>query len=140
MARKKAKRAIKKHNKDFYIMIREGTAAKNLEALYELINMDKYKEWATFATDDKHPEEIHEDGHIDHIIRKAISLGVNPVDAYITASYNAAKYFKLDELGSIEPNKKANLVKYISKSMHKSRARDQNLLEALPPAGRNSRR
>ena len=100
----------KKHNKDFYIMIREGTAAKNLEALYELINMDKYKEWATFATDDKHPEEIHEDGHIDHIIRKAISLGVNPVDAYITASYNAAKYFKLDELGSIEPNKKANLV------------------------------
>lgn len=100
----------KKNNKDFYIMIREGTAAKNLEALYELINMNKYKEWVTFATDDKHPEEIHKDGHIDHIIRKAISLGVNPIDAYITASYNAAKYFKLEELGSIEPNKKANLV------------------------------
>jgi adenine deaminase len=99
-----------KHNKDFYIMIREGTAAKNLEALHELINMDKYKEWATFATDDKHPEEIHEDGHIDHIIRKAIKLGVDPTDAYITASYNAAKYFRLEELGSIEPNKKANLV------------------------------
>ena len=99
-----------KHNKDFYIMIREGTAAKNLEALHELINMDKYKQWSTFATDDKHPEEIHEDGHIDHIIRKAIKLGVNPIDAYITASYNAAKYFRLEELGSIEPNKKANLV------------------------------
>ena len=99
-----------KHNKDFYIMIREGTAAKNLEALHELINMNKYKSWATFATDDKHPEEIHEDGHIDHIIRKAIKLGVNPVDAYITASYNAAKYFRLEELGSIEPNKKASLV------------------------------
>ncbi len=99
-----------KHNKDFYIMIREGTAAKNLESLHELINMDKYKEWATFATDDKHPEEIYEDGHIDHIIRKAIKLGVNPIDAYITASYNAAKYFRLNDLGSIEPNKKANLV------------------------------
>lgn len=99
-----------KNNKDFYIMIREGTAAKNLEALHELLNIDKYKEWSTFATDDKHPEEIHEDGHIDHIIRKAINLGVNPIDAYITASYNAAKYFKLEELGSIEPNKKANLV------------------------------
>ena len=99
-----------KHNKDFYIMIREGTAAKNLEALHELISIEKYKEWSTFATDDKHPEEIHEDGHIDHIIRKAIKLGVNPIDAYITASYNAAKYFKLEELGSIEPNKKANLV------------------------------
>ena len=99
-----------KNNKDFYIMIREGTAAKNLEGLYELINMDKYKEWTIFATDDKHPEEIHEHGHIDHIIRKAIKLGANPIDAYITASYNAAKYFKLNELGSIEPNKKANLV------------------------------
>ena len=99
-----------KHNKDFYIMIREGTAAKNLEALHKLISIEKYKEWSTFATDDKHPEEIHEDGHIDHIIRKAIKLGVNPIDAYITASYNAAKYFKLEELGSIEPNKKANLV------------------------------
>ena len=99
-----------KNKKDFYIMIREGTAAKNLEALYELMNVDKYKEWATFATDDKHPEEIHEDGHIDHIIRKAIKLGVKPIDAYITASYNAAKYFRLNDLGSIEPNKKANLV------------------------------
>ena len=99
-----------KNKKDFYIMIREGTAAKNLEALYELMNVDKYKEWATFATDDKHPEEIHEDGHIDYIIRKAIKLGVKPIDAYITASYNAAKYFRLNDLGSIEPNKKANLV------------------------------
>ena len=99
-----------KHNKDFYIMIREGTAAKNLEALHKLISIEKYKEWSTFATDDKHPEEIHEDGHIDHIIRKAIKLGVDPIDAYITASYNAAKYFRLEELGSIEPNKKANLV------------------------------
>ena len=99
-----------KNKKDFYIMIREGTAAKNLEALYELMNIDKYKEWATFATDDKHPEEIHEDGHVDHIIRKAIKLGVKPIDAYITASYNAAKYFRLNDLGSIEPNKKANLV------------------------------
>ncbi len=99
-----------KHNQDFYIMVREGTAAKNLEALYELINIDKYKEWVTFATDDKHPEEIYEDGHIDHIIRKAIKLGANPIDVYITATYNAAKYFRLNDLGSIEPNKKANLV------------------------------
>lgn len=100
----------KKNNKEFYIMIREGTAAKNLESLHELINIPKYKEWTTFSTDDKHPEEIYKDGHIDHIIRKAISLGVNPIDAYITASYNAAKYFRLKDIGSIEPNKKADLV------------------------------
>lgn len=100
----------KKLNKEFYIMIREGTAAKNLEALYQLINNPEYKERVTFATDDKHPEEIYENGHIDSIIRKAIKLGVNPIDAYITASYNAAKYFGLKDQGSIEIGKKANLV------------------------------
>ena len=100
----------KKLGKEFYIMIRQGTAAKNLEALYQLINNPEYKERVTFATDDKHPEEIYEDGHIDSIIRKAIKLGVSPIDAYITASYNAAKCFKLDNLGSIEVGKKANLV------------------------------
>ena len=87
-----------KMNKRFYIMIRQGTAAKNLEALYELINIPEYKEYTTFATDDKHPEEIYEDGHIDSIIRKAIKLGASPIDTYITASYNAAKYFKLNDI------------------------------------------
>lgn len=100
----------KKLGKEFYIMIRQGTAAKNLEALYQLINNPQYQENVTFATDDKHPEEIYEDGHIDAIIRKAIKLGVSPVDAYITASYNAAKYFGLTNIGSIEVGKKANLV------------------------------
>ena len=99
-----------KMNKRFYIMIRQGTAAKNLEALYELINIPEYKEHTTFTTDDKHPEEIYEDGHIDSIIRKAIKLGASPIDTYITASYNAAKYFKLNDIGIIEEGKKANLV------------------------------
>ena len=100
----------KKLDKNFYIMIRQGTAAKNLEALYPLINNPEYQSRVTFATDDKHPEEIYEDGHIDSIIRKAIKLGVSPIDAYITASYNASKYFKLSDIGSIEVGKKANLV------------------------------
>ena len=101
----------KKLNQEFYIMIREGTAAKNLEALAELMNIDKYKEYLMFATDDKHPEELYRDGHIDAIIRKAISLGIKPEDAYTTASYNAAKYFRLlDKYGSIETGKNADFV------------------------------
>ena len=101
----------KKLNQEFYIMIREGTAAKNLEALAELMNKDEYKEFLCFATDDKHPEELYRDGHIDYIIRKAISLGVKPEDAYVTASYNTAKYFRLlDKVGSIEVGKNADLV------------------------------
>ena len=86
----------------FYIMIRQGTAAKNLEALAPLINMPEYRENVMFATDDKHPEELKREGHIDCIIRRAIELGVKPEDAYVTATYNAAKYFKLENLGRIQ--------------------------------------
>lgn len=100
----------KKLNQEFYIMIRQGTAAKNLEALFELINIEKYKDFVMFVTDDKHPEELYQEGHIDSIIRKAIELGIAPVDAYTTASYNAAKYFRLTDRGSIEIGKNADLV------------------------------
>ena len=100
----------RKLNQDFYVMIREGTAAKNLDALAELMNNSKYKEYVTFSTDDKHPEELRKNGHIDYIIRKAISLGVKPEDAYATATYNAAKYFGLDNMGKIQIGTIANLV------------------------------
>lgn len=100
----------KELGQEFYIMIREGTAAKNLEALVSLINEDAYKEYVMFATDDKHPEELKKDGHIDYIIRKAIKLGVKPEDAYVTATYNAAKYFGLDKLGKIESEAQADLI------------------------------
>ena len=97
-------------NKDFYIMIRQGTAAKNLEALVDLINDVNYRDNVMFATDDKHPEELFREGHIDSIIRKAIKLGVKPEDAYTTASYNASKYFGLYEFGKIDVNCNADLV------------------------------
>lgn len=100
----------KKLNQEFYIMIRQGTAAKNLEALFKLISIEQYKDFVMFATDDKHPEELYKEGHIDSIIRRAIELGVSPVDAYTTASYNAAKYFRLTDIGSIEVGKNADLV------------------------------
>ena len=94
---------------DFYIMIRQGTAAKNLEALVPLINDPEYRENVMFATDDKHPEELKCEGHIDSIIRKLIELGVKPEDAYVTATYNAARYFGLENLGKIEEGCNADL-------------------------------
>ena len=100
----------RKLGQDFYVMIRQGTAAKNLEALVELIQDPKYKGNAMFATDDKHPEELKAEGHIDCIIRKAIELGVKPSDAYTTATYNAANYFGLQGLGRIEEGCDADLV------------------------------
>ena len=97
-------------NKEFYIMIRQGTAAKNLEALVGLINDSNYNDNVMFVTDDKHPEELKHEGHIDSIIRKAIKLGVRPEDAYVTATYNVSKYFNLDNFGKIEEGCNADLV------------------------------
>ena len=97
-------------NQDFYVMIRQGTAAKNLEALAKLMDFPEYRENVMFATDDKHPEELRTEGHIDSIIRKAIKLGIKPEDTYVTASYNAAKYFGLDNMGQIEQGKNADLL------------------------------
>lgn len=99
----------KELGQEFYIMIRQGTAAKNLEALAKLMNMPEYRDCCMFSTDDKHPEELKNEGHIDSIIRKAISLGVKPEDAYITATKNAAEYFGLESLGKIEVGKQADL-------------------------------
>ena len=99
----------KELNQEFYIMVRQGTGAKNLKALVELINMPEYRDWCMFVTDDKHPEELRNEGHIDSIIRKAISLGVKPEDAYITATKGAAEYFRLEHLGKIEVGKQADL-------------------------------
>ena len=99
----------KELGQEFYIMIRQGTAAKNLEALAKLMNMPEYRDCCTFSTDDKHPEELKNEGHIDSIIRKAISLGVKPEDAYITATKNAAEYFGLENLGKIKVGCQADL-------------------------------
>ena len=99
----------KELGQEFYIMIRQGTAAKNLEALAKLMNMPEYRGCCMFSTDDKHPEELKNEGHIDSIIRKAISLGAKPEDAYITATKNAAEYFGLENLGKIEVGRQADL-------------------------------
>ncbi len=99
----------KELGQEFYIMIRQGTAAKNLEALAKLMNMPEYRDCCMFSTDDKHPEELKNEGHIDSIIRKAINLGVKPEDAYITATKNAAEYFGLENLGKIKVGCQADL-------------------------------
>lgn len=96
-------------NQEFYIMIRQGTAAKNLEALAKLITMPEYRDNCMFSTDDKHPEELKNEGHIDSIIRNAINLGIKPEDAYITATKNAAQYFGLENLGRIKEGYQADL-------------------------------
>ncbi len=85
-----------------FIMIRDGTAAKNLEALVDLLKQPYYDR-CMFCTDDKHPNDLLEKGHIDYIIKKAISYGVDPIVAVKTACHNPARYFALNNRGAIAP-------------------------------------
>ena len=94
--------AIAKLQRGQFIMIREGTAARNLEALAPLL-CDKYVERCMFCTDDKHPNDLLEKGHIDYIVKRAIALGVEPITAIKAACHNAARYFLLNNRGAIAP-------------------------------------
>lgn len=101
--------ALEKLQKGQFIMIREGTAAKNLKALLPLLNQQYYSR-CMFATDDKHPSDLLHGGHIDYIVKSAISMGVDPIIAIKTASHNAARYFLMNNKGAIAPGYLADFV------------------------------
>ncbi|NLU24393.1 MAG: adenine deaminase [Clostridiales bacterium] len=101
--------AIAKLQRGQFIMIREGTAARNLEALAPLL-CDKYIERCMFCTDDKHPNDLLEKGHMDYIVKEAIRYGVDPIIAIRAACHNAARYFLLNNRGAIAPGYLADFV------------------------------
>ena len=103
------KDAIAKLERGQFIMIREGTAARTLEALMPLLT-GKYADRCMFCTDDKHPNDLLEKGHIDYIVKKAISLGADPITAVKVACHNAARYFLLNNRGGISPGYLADFV------------------------------
>lgn len=94
-----------------YVHIREGSAARNLDAIVSGIVKDNAStERYCFCTDDKHISSIKREGHISYNIRKAISLGLKPEKAYKMASYNPAQCYGLRELGAVAPGYQADLV------------------------------
>ena len=92
-----------------YIMIREGTAAKNLKGLLPLVNSENSRKFV-FVTDDRHLDDIFRQGHIDYLVRTAIQLGVDPIRAIQMATINTAEYFGIKNLGAIVPGYCADLV------------------------------
>lgn len=101
--------ALAKLRRGQFIMIRDGTAARNLEALVPLL-CDQYVERCMFCTDDKHPNDLLETGHIDYIVKRAIALGADPILAVKAACHNAARYFLLNNRGAIAPGYLADFV------------------------------
>ncbi len=101
--------AMERIRKGQRVMIRQGTAARNLDALLPLFE----EPWASrclLVTDDKHPADLLESGHIDAIIRRAAAAGKNPVTGIRMATLWAAEYFGLQGIGAVAPGYTANLL------------------------------
>jgi adenine deaminase len=92
-----------------YIAIREGSAARDLEKLIPGVNCHTERR-CTFCTDDKHPGDILKEGHIDHNVRKAISMGVDPISAIKMATINTAECYELRDIGAIAPGYDADII------------------------------
>jgi adenine deaminase len=92
-----------------HIMIRQGTGARNLEALLPLVD-DRNVHRFMLCTDDRHPHELMAEGHIAAVLRDAIRLGRDPLLAIRMVTLNPADYFGLRHLGAIAPGRQADLV------------------------------
>jgi adenine deaminase len=92
-----------------WLLIREASSARNLEALVPLA-LEYGPHRIAFCTDDREPEHIADDGHVNAIVRDAVALGVPPEDAIVMASLNPATYHGLDHLGAIAPGRRADIL------------------------------
>ncbi|MBM4308366.1 MAG: adenine deaminase [Deltaproteobacteria bacterium] len=105
------KEAKEKLKNGMWIMVREGSTAKNLKDLLPLVDSKNSRRFL-FVTDDRHPKELIEEGHINSMIKQAIRLGLDPILAIQMATINAAEYFRLDNLGAIAPGFRADFVSF----------------------------
>jgi len=92
-----------------YILLREGSAAKDLRNIIKAVNKENLRRFL-FCTDDKHPEDLINEGTIDFNIKLAIKEGIDPIDAIKMATLNAAECYGLKGKGAIAPGYIADLV------------------------------
>ena len=95
--------------KGMYLMIREGTVAKDLKNIIRIVN-DRNARRCLFVTDDKHLDDLMEEGSIDYSIKLAIQSGINPILAIQMATLNAAECFGLYHKGAIAPGYQADIL------------------------------
>jgi adenine deaminase len=101
--------AREKLRRGMHILIREGTTARNLQALLPLVTVANSR-MCHFCTDDRHPDTLLTEGHIDDVVRKAIAGGLDPVTAIRMATINTAEYFRLYNSGAVAPGYRADLL------------------------------
>lgn len=105
--------ASEKLRKGMSIWIREGSVAKDLDALAPLLNLGTSMALG-FCTDDRNPLEIQEHGHLDDLLRRSIEMGIDPAVVFRTASYSVANHYGLNKgknrVGAIAPGYRADFV------------------------------
>lgn len=99
--------AIEKLRLGMYLMVREATGARDLEPLIPVLKKINTRK-CMFVTDDRHPKHLKK--HISHMVKKAVSMGIDPIKAVQMASLNTAEYFNLQNLGAIAPGYKADIL------------------------------
>jgi len=101
--------ALEKLRLGMFILLRQGTAAHNLLDLLPMLTKDNLSRCA-LCTDDRHPGDLVEEGHLDHLLRMIINEGLDPVDAVRLATINPARIYGLHDRGAIAPGRVADLV------------------------------
>ena len=120
-----------------YVLIRQGSAARNLEGLIKGVTKENARR-CLFCTDDRHPDDLLQEGHIDNNVRRAIKLGLDPITAIQMATLNASECYGLDKVGAIAPGRWADFVvleeleTFKIHSVYKNGQRVQELLRNLP--------
>lgn len=94
------------------VLVRDGSTERNLEPIISGVVRDGLDtRHLMFCTDDKHPDDIRNEGHIDYLVNRAIELGLPPIQAIQMASLNAALHFRLDhQIGSLTPGRWADVL------------------------------
>ena len=94
------------------VLVRDGSTERNLEPIISGVVRNKLDtRHLMFCTDDKHPDDIRDEGHIDYLVNRAIELGLPPVQAIQMATLNAAEHFRVEHLlGSLMPGRWADVI------------------------------
>lgn len=120
-----------------YILIRQGSAARNLEELIKGVTKENSRR-CLFCTDDRHPDDLIHEGHIDNNVRSAIKMGLDPITAIQMATINAAECYGLNKVGAIVPGRMADFVvledleSFKIHSVYKKGSLAEELMENLP--------
>ena len=123
--------ALEKVSKGMYIMLREGSTARDLRQLLPAVTQESATRFM-FCSDDRHSNDLRDEGHIDFCLRLSLKNGMDPISAFRIACMNAPEWFGIKDMGAIRPGYKADLVCFSSfEDFHAERVYKNGKLVAL---------